>query len=58
MQIDELWIQFLYKDPPRMPRHFWLEQVLLLSYAEVHLAGYQRGVGEQEAERTLAKPSP
>ncbi|KAL6406225.1 NACHT and WD40 domain protein [Ilyonectria robusta] len=41
----------LNRDSPRRPRYFWREQVILLGAAEVALVEYQRGVGEQEAER-------
>ncbi|KAH7113409.1 hypothetical protein EDB81DRAFT_862574 [Dactylonectria macrodidyma] len=48
----------LNKDPPPRLRYFWREQAIPLGDAEVALVGYQRGVGEQEAERTLPNAPP
>jgi hypothetical protein len=48
----------LNEDPPPRSRYFRREQAILLSDAEVALMGYQRGVGEQEAEHMLPNASP
>lgn len=58
VRVDELRIQLLNEDPPPRPRYFRREQAILLGDAEVVLVGYQRGIGEQEAEQTLPNASP